>query len=396
VYRRQVRGYKPVLNRAIDLSKERVMKKYMLGALVCLVGTCAVAIIFKVLSLPELPSTFIGAALGAAITGSITLFLLAGQTESQEVKERNMKVFENKSKIFQDYIKYVWQVWEDHYLDPVEYETLIARYCSELMIYIKNEKNMDKITKCLLNLVGNADKINNIGNRDPKSVENLRSNLFELINTLSEELGVGGTIDLDAQKQLEDSLTPILFRKTLLSKMNEMFVAHYPAILEAAKYEHYPWFNGVDAEFISIDFNGLKQRIKIMIGPFNGPKYYGEDGERDEQIRFRIYADITIRQLDGYRHVSKGVWRQVIKQDNNDLYLNDRLDNTQKKGGFEKEIRFHFPEINDEYRENYERICVELANRAEYIFDILKVGDDKISIPDFYNKCKELIGGDGN
>jgi hypothetical protein len=364
--------------------------KYMFGALICLVGTCTVAIVFKVLSLPELPSTFIGAALGAAITGSITLFLLAGQTESQEVKERNMKVFENKSKIFQEYIKYVWEVWKDHYLEPEEYENLISRYCSELMIYIKNKENMDKITKCLLNLVGNADKINNVDNRDPGSVENLRSNLFDLINTLSEELGVGGTIDSEAQKKLEDSLTPILFRKTLLSKMNEIFVAHYPAILETAKYEHYPFYSGVDAEFVSIGFKGLKQRVKIMIGPFNGPKY-AEDGKRDEQIIFYIFADIAIRQIDEYRGASKGLWRPFVKLDNNNYSLNNRLDNTQDEVGLKEEIKFHFPEISDEYKEKYEQICVELARRAEYAFNELKVANGNIGIEEFHIKCRDLV-----
>jgi len=71
-----------------------------------------IAVLLNVITLDELPSSFIGAVLGAAITGVITLILLEGQTESQEVKERNVCVFGKRSEIFQKYIRDVWEIWE--------------------------------------------------------------------------------------------------------------------------------------------------------------------------------------------------------------------------------------------------------------------------------------------
>jgi hypothetical protein len=38
--------------------------KYLFAAVICLIGTCVVAILFNVVKLSEMPSTFIGVALG--------------------------------------------------------------------------------------------------------------------------------------------------------------------------------------------------------------------------------------------------------------------------------------------------------------------------------------------
>jgi uncharacterized membrane protein len=97
-------------------------------AIICLLGFCVVAVVFKVINLADIPISFIGAALGAVITGVITVVLLHGQSRAEEIKERNVKVFEKKSEIFQKYIDTIWRIWEDHNVSVEEYQYLISDY----------------------------------------------------------------------------------------------------------------------------------------------------------------------------------------------------------------------------------------------------------------------------
>ena len=51
------------------------------------------AVLFKVFEIEIFPSQIYGALMGSVITCIITLLLLRGQTSSEELKERNMAVF---------------------------------------------------------------------------------------------------------------------------------------------------------------------------------------------------------------------------------------------------------------------------------------------------------------
>jgi hypothetical protein len=68
-----------------------------------------------------------GALLGTVITAVVTVLLLSGQSAAEEVKERNVKVFEKKSEIFQKYIDIVWDIWEDHTVTSEEYLQLTSK-----------------------------------------------------------------------------------------------------------------------------------------------------------------------------------------------------------------------------------------------------------------------------
>jgi len=62
------------------------------------------AIIFKVFQIEVLPSQFYGALIGVFITAIVTAFLLRGQTEGDEKRERNIKVFEKKQEIYHAFL----------------------------------------------------------------------------------------------------------------------------------------------------------------------------------------------------------------------------------------------------------------------------------------------------
>jgi hypothetical protein len=158
-----------------------------------------VATVSQIISVEELPISFIAAFLEAVVTALITVVLLSGQSAAEEVKERNVKVFEKKSEIFQDYINTVWKIWEDSNVTKEEYLTITTVYYKTLMIYLKKES-----------LIVIGESLVKIGDYiESQSMDNyiiLRDCIFTIINTLSKELSLGGEIDVDIYEQLEKKM----------------------------------------------------------------------------------------------------------------------------------------------------------------------------------------------
>jgi len=159
-------------------------------SVVCILVFFVFAGITEAISVPEIPASFLGAAAGAAITAVVTLLLLQGQTRAEEVKERNVKVFEKKSIIFSKYIDVVWNAWEDFNITDKEYKQLVGDYYKELMLYMSSSSAI-KIGEQLKNIgpfAGN-DTLSN------EEQEKLQTALINIINTLSDEISLGGHID---------------------------------------------------------------------------------------------------------------------------------------------------------------------------------------------------------
>jgi len=153
------------------------------------------------ISITQIPASFLGAAAGAAITAVVTLLLLQGQTRAEEIKERNVKVFEKKSVIFSEYIDNVWKTWEDSSVTDEEFKNLIGNYYKKLMLYMNESsaKIIGEQLKTIGKFAGNDDL-----SRDEQ--EKLQKALINIINTLSDEIPLGGHIDPDLFKTLgEDS-----------------------------------------------------------------------------------------------------------------------------------------------------------------------------------------------
>jgi len=166
-------------------------------SIVCILAFFIFAGATKAIAVPEIPASFLGAAAGAAITAVVTLLLLQGQTRAEEIKERNVKVFEKKSAIFSEYIDDVWNTWEDHKVTDKEFQKLIGNYYKKLMLYM-SAISAEKIGK-QLQIIGKF-----AGNDDPSEDEQkkLQTALIDIINTLSDEISLGGHINEDLFKEL--------------------------------------------------------------------------------------------------------------------------------------------------------------------------------------------------
>lgn len=73
----------------------------------------ASSVIFRIFDVELLPSQFFGALIGVVITAIITVFLLKGQTENEEHRERSIKVFEKKQDIYHDFLEKLKEIIQD-------------------------------------------------------------------------------------------------------------------------------------------------------------------------------------------------------------------------------------------------------------------------------------------
>jgi uncharacterized membrane protein len=177
--------------------------------LVIIVVSVACILIFFVFAavtdailLPEIPASFLGAAAGAVITAVVTLLLLQGQTRAEELKERNVAVFKDKSEVFKKFIGNLWVAWEDHKIDEKEYAGLTSSFYKELMLYL-NTESQKEIGRALVKI---SDYIGVVADSGSITDKKLREFIILVMNTLIEELSLGGSIDPDLFEQLDQKM----------------------------------------------------------------------------------------------------------------------------------------------------------------------------------------------
>lgn len=187
-----------------------------------------VLIITKLFKLEELPIQTVGVLFGGVITALITYFLLLGQTQAEENKERNVKVFEEKSIRFNTFINKLWEIWDDRVVDLEELNELIKLVSKDIVLYTK-PATVDKILSNLITIAEQAkpDKTNR---KDAEVTKLIQQSIFDIINELAKEIGLGGEIKPEIRSklnQLEEKVVPFLiqkdFKKNYIQNIKESF-----------------------------------------------------------------------------------------------------------------------------------------------------------------------------
>ena len=347
------------------------MKNYLtpVFALLGLIVFLGIAVLFRVFSLEDLPASFVGAALGAIITGVVTMILLKAQSQAEEIKERNAKVFEQKSAIFQEYIKNVWKVWEDHKVSSDEFQKLTSDYYSKLMIYLSE----DSIT-------GICEKLKNISDcidKEDVEHEKLRENVIDIINILSEEIKLGGQIKIGKVKELDSKMFPVLFKKTLISEIKSKMMKDDNLFLEPKLVKAYSKNN----EYLQFVFKEYPD-CKVSIGPF----------EVVGQLKMGLDISRKRHEFDEYRQKTKkySYWIITTRNDTKgELILNEILPRDEETEDIEdnklgKINNFGFNDNSklQQFEGCYQKLSVLLAQRAAYYLNA-KTINDEFSIAEF-------------
>jgi membrane protein implicated in regulation of membrane protease activity len=174
-----------------------------------------IAVLTSLFSSTELPVQIAGVLLEAAVTALITYFLLRGQSSSEEVKERNVKVFEEKSVRFNDFIKKLWSVWDDRSINLEELSDLVRIVSQDIIIFTQPER-VKKILDYLIDIAKLANPYETDSTNE-QVTSRIQQNIFKIINELADEIGLGGQIDMDIELQL-NKLDKLIFEKTNESK----------------------------------------------------------------------------------------------------------------------------------------------------------------------------------
>lgn len=182
----------------------------------------AILVITKLFTLTDLPLHTIGVLFGAVITALITYFLLLGQSQAEEIKERNVRVFEAKSKRFNIFINKLWAIWDDRVVSLEELNEIIKLVSKDIVLYT-NPATVDKI---LINLIAIAEqaKPDKSNNKDAESTKIIQKNIFDIINELAKEMGLGGEIQPGIREKLntlEEKVVPFLIQKDFINSFTK-------------------------------------------------------------------------------------------------------------------------------------------------------------------------------
>ena len=274
------------------------MKRFKNKLLIALAIFLAISLSLFVFSIiyegemPKLVENINNSAIGAIFTAIITVFLLLGQTETEEDKERNVKVFEKKSELFNNFIEELWKVWEDRNITLEELSHLLKLVSKDIIPYTKPES-----AKSILNsLNAIASEVNTQDNTANK--KHMQNHLYAIINTLSEEIGLGGAIHQDIAielDKLEDSILPYLDKKRYMNKINELVQEKLGKILTDFTIEDdYLWWR----------VRGEKTGMWLRVG----------DANNDGVIYLTFWSEFsTYRQSAPYRHKARGDWKDWIQ-----------------------------------------------------------------------------------
>jgi hypothetical protein len=223
----------------------------------------AVVILFRIYSDKEVPAQFIGALLGAIVTAAITMALLHGQSQAEETKERNVKVFEEKTKRYNEFLKKLWTVWQDRHVTLEELNDLMESVSQDIIIYTK-EESTQKLLSSLTRIATHAGKIHTT----EEEKQEVQKEVFEIINILSEEMNLGGRINKaikDDLNKLDAKVRPFLtakeYKKKLVEEVHGILErAALPVSFSKPYYE--PWAGN---EYLWVKIEGSP--IELGVGP---------------------------------------------------------------------------------------------------------------------------------
>lgn len=157
---------------------------------VLVVLACFFAIYLRLFTEKELWYEMFAAVLGVIITAIITMILLRGQSDNDVERERAAKIFEEKLKIYQDYLHTLCDVIKDHSLSDeekirLEFQTsYVAMHCNSKYIATVSNAVKELIEYCCPDEDSeNKNRNNKSGSPDP-----LLDNLFCIVEAFRKDL----------------------------------------------------------------------------------------------------------------------------------------------------------------------------------------------------------------
>ncbi len=278
-------------------------RKLFIGLGILLTFTLSI-FIFNILyqnTLPKFIEEINNSAIGAILTAFITVLLLSQQSTNEEVRERNVKVFQEKSDKFNDFIGKLWGIWEDRQVTLEELNEIMKYLSKDIILYTRSE-TVNKILT-YLNEIADQVKPDGISDKTDEVSKKIQKNIFSIINELAKEIGLGGEIKPEIEMKLnnlENKIVPYLIQKDFKT----MFINSFKETINNSEEE-------IDILNINYDKKFLMCQIKdspvfIRIGPL----------EREQKQRALLGFYVPFyqnRSFQKYRNRIRGWSKDFLK-----------------------------------------------------------------------------------
>lgn len=257
-------------------------------------------------SIPKIVEEINNSSIGAILTAIITVLLLSQQSSSEEVKERNVRVFQEKSERFNTFINKLWEIWDDRVVSLEELNELIKLVSKDIVLYTKPE-TVDKILSHLI-VIAEQAKPEKSNSKDAEVTRLIQKNIFDIINELAKEIGLGGELKPEIRTKLnslESKVVPFLIQKDF--KRN--FLQNFEETIE----------NSEEHDITKIEYKNKflwcqvkNSNVHMRIGPL--------ERESNQNIQFVFYVEFWgNRNFQRYRDAGKG-WRKDFLRGSNWWY----------------------------------------------------------------------------
>lgn len=182
------------------------MKKsnqYVLKIVGCMVFVMICAII--VFTYQDFPARLMAAILGVVITATITVVLLDGQSKKEQTAKRNSKVFEEKLKIYQNFLSTLYDVVKDRKL--TEEEKLQLEFQTSLVAMHCKPKSLNLVSAAVRNVISSFCPSNEKEKQKSQGNIPLLESLLSVVEALRIDLyGVDKEKDAYILNQYNDSV----------------------------------------------------------------------------------------------------------------------------------------------------------------------------------------------
>lgn len=98
------------------------------------------AILPKIFSAQDMLFQTIAVVLSVVFTAVVTNQLLTGQSSNEELRERNIKVYENKISVYAEFVSKMWSIMNDGKVDPEEIIALRSEIFNKLIFYLDDSQ----------------------------------------------------------------------------------------------------------------------------------------------------------------------------------------------------------------------------------------------------------------
>ena len=195
--------------------------QYVLKIVGCMALVMVCAII--VFTYQDFPARLMAAILGVVITATITVVLLDGQSKKEQTAKRNSKVFEEKLKIYQNFLSTLYDVVKDRKL--TEEEKLQLEFQTSLVAMHCKPKSLNLVSAAVRNVISSFCPSNEKEKQKSQGNIPLLESLLGVVEALRIDL-YGVDKEKDAEKN-DDDLSKMLFSSAIKTNTINNFQKAY-------------------------------------------------------------------------------------------------------------------------------------------------------------------------